>query len=380
MTKLQRIPAYRQAGRPDLKNRGRRRLSTDGARGVVDKAAVLTIRTMADPIDAIYDQPDAVGQLRAALGQDRLPHGVVFAGPPGVGKATTAVALAKHFLCDAGRDAYQMGLIDAGTHPDYHVITKELVRLTSKTSKATTLSIDVIRDHLVAPATKKTVTGRGKVFVVEEADLMQPPAQNALLKTLEEPAGRTLIVLLTPRPEDLLATILSRAQVFRFAALPDKTVFNRLKLRGVEPKAAEQATRIADGSLGLALRWAEDGVVEKSRDLFAHLDGLLAARPTADLGEWLRTAADAYAAKQLERDDLASKDNATRAGLGVYLRLTARHFRQAMRSTDAADPLERLCQGVDAVVRCEQYLDGNVNIALALQQLGSGLETLFVRR
>ncbi|MGC4032262.1 MAG: AAA family ATPase [Tepidisphaeraceae bacterium] len=335
---------------------------------------------MADPLGVIFDQTEAIGQIETALAAGRLPHGVIFAGPPGVGKFTTAKALAKKFLCDNGNDAYAMGLIDAGTHPDYHVITKELVRLTSKTSKATTLSIDVIRDHLVAPAMKKTVTGTGKVFIVEEADLMQAPAQNSLLKTLEEPAGRTLIVLLTPKPEDLLQTIRSRAQVFRFAALPDRTVFTQLKLRGIDPKTAEQATRIADGSLGLALKWTADGVVDRSRDLFAHLDGLIASRPTADLAEWLKAAADAYAEKQLERDDLASKDNATRDGIAVYLRLAARHFRQSLRATDDGDTLEKLCQGIDAVARCEQYLEGNVNIALALQQFGAGLETLFVRR
>lgn len=333
-----------------------------------------------DPLDAIFDQPEAIGQLRAALAGDRLPHGVVFSGPPGVGKATAAAALAKMFLCQSGTDAYQMGLIDAGTHPDYHVAYKELIRLIKPASKATEFPIDVVRRFVLEPAGLKSVTNRGKVFVLEEADLMNAYAQNALLKTLEEPNGRTLIVLLTQKPEDLLPTVRSRTQTFRFAALPDKTVFNQLKLRGVDPKAAEQATRIADGSLGLALKWTADGVVERSRDLFAHLDGLVAARSTVDLGDWLKTAADAYAAKALERDDLASKDNATRDGLAVYLRLTARHFRAALRSTDDADALERLCQGVDAVVRCEQYLDGNVNIALSLQQLGSGLESLFVRR
>ena len=295
----------------------------------------------------------------------------------GVGKGTTAVAMAKLFLCDQGEDAVGCRLIDAGTHPDFHVITKELIRLTSKTSKATTLSIDVIRDHLVAPAMKKSMTGKGKVFIVEEADLMQPPAQNSLLKTLEEPAGRTLIILLTPRPEDLLPTILSRAQVFRFGELSDKTVFNQLKLRGIDPKHAEAATKISDGSLGTAIRWIEDGVVERARDLNAHLDGLVQGRPTSDLGDWMKIAADAYAARQLEKDANASKDNATRNGLNIYLKLAARHFRAMLREPHDDETLERLCQAIDTIVRCETYLDGNVNIALALQQLGVAIDGLF---
>ncbi len=332
---------------------------------------------MIDLFSHILDQREPIDQILRAYQNQRLPHGVIFAGPVGVGKATTARALAKLFLCDEGEDPYAMGLIDAGTHPDYHVITKELVRLTSKTSKATTLSIDVVRDHLVTPAMKKTVTGKGKVFVVEEADLMQSAAQNSILKTLEEPAGRTLIVLLTPRPDDLLPTIRSRAQVFRFGQLSDKTVFNQLKLKGHDPKTAENATRLADGSLGIALRWIEDGVVDQARDLQSHLDGLMMGRPTADLADWLKAASDAYAARQIEKDELASKDNATRAGIGVYLSLAARHFRAALRTTNDEDRLERLCQAIDHVNRCELYLDGNVNIQLALQQLNAALNDLY---
>ena len=327
---------------------------------------------MVSAFSHILDQPSAIDAITTACASNRLPHGVIFAGPAGVGKFTTAVALAKLFLGEPR-------LIDAGTHPDFHVITKELIRLTSKTSKATTLSIDVIRDHLLAPAMRKSVLGAGKVFIVKEADLMQPVAQNAMLKTLEEPAGRTLIVLLTPRPDDLLPTIRSRAQVFGFGQLADKTVFTQLKLRGIDPTLAESATRIVDGSLGTALRWIEDDVIQHARDLSAHLDGLIQGRPTTDLADWFKQASDAYAARQIERDDNTSKDNATRIGLNIYLSLAARHFRaQLLTYADAPDALDPLCDAIDAVVRCERYLDGNVNIALALQQFGSSVQRRFV--
>ncbi len=333
---------------------------------------------MPDLFSHILDQSEPIEQILAAYKNERLPHGIVFAGPTGVGKATTARAVAKLFLCDEGNDPYLMGLIDAGTHPDYHVITKELVRLTSKTSKATTLSIDVVRTHLVEPAMMKSVTGKGKVFVVEEADLMQAPAQNSLLKTLEEPAGRALIILLTPKPEDLLSTIRSRTQVFRFGTLSDKTIFNQLKLRGHEPKLAEAATRLADGSLGIAIQWIEDGVIPKAQELSSHADGLIFGRPTADLADWLKAASDAYAARQIEKDELASKDNATRNGINLYLTLLARHFQQAMRQTEDENQLEQLCQSIDLIHQTTGYMESNVNISLALQQLGSSLERLFL--
>lgn len=158
--------------------------------------------------DSIFGQDEAVAALREAWLADRLPHGIIFAGPAGVGKATTARTLAQLFLCEhpSGDDACgkceSCRVMPAGNHPDYHVITKELIRYHDKTgkSKGIDLSINVVRPELIEPASRKAVMGRGKVFIVEEADLMNANAQNAILKTLEEPAGRTLIVLLTDQP------------------------------------------------------------------------------------------------------------------------------------------------------------------------------------
>ena len=158
---------------------------------------------------------------------------------------------------------------------------------------------------------------------------MQSAAQNSLLKTLEEPAGRSLIILLTVKPDDLLPTIRSRTQVVRFGSLSDKTVFTQLKLRNIDPQTAEYATRIVDGSLGTAMQWINDGVIDQARDLGAHLEGLINGRPTTDLGDWLKTAAESYAAKQIEKDDNTSKDNATRNGIAIFLRLASRYFQKA---------------------------------------------------
>src|SRR6185295_1770830 len=111
------------------------------------------------------------------------------------------------------------------------VITKELIRYHDRTgkSKGINLSIDVIRPELIEPAGRKAVMGRGKVFVIEQADLMTAQSQNALLKTLEEPAGRTLIILLTDQPGGLLPTIRSRCQTVRFAPLDAKVVERELR-------------------------------------------------------------------------------------------------------------------------------------------------------
>jgi DNA polymerase III subunit delta' len=341
--------------------------------------------------NAIFGQSDAIDSLRRAYLADRLPHGLIFAGPTGVGKATTVCALAKLFLCEQPKSDSPCGrcescrLVESGNHPDSHVITKELIRYHDKTgkSKGINLSIDVIRPELIEPASRKAVMGRGKVFVIEQAEVMTAQSQNALLKTLEEPAGRALIVLLTDQPDALLPTIRSRCQTVRFAALDPALAARELVKRGQDKALAARAAELASGSLGVALKWIEDGVIEPAEQLLGQLDGLFAGRLPDDLPGWFRKAADAYAERQMQRDELGSKDQATREGLALYLHLAAEHVRRRLEqfggggagsSGAASVELERACAAIDAIARAEQYLDANVNIPLVFQQLAATLE------
>jgi DNA polymerase III delta' subunit len=333
----------------------------------------------------IFGQDEAIGWLRRAVEADRLPHGLIFAGPSGVGKATTARALGTAFLCENPKGADACGtcescrVMEADNHPDFHEIAKEHIRYHDKTgkSKGITLSINVVRPELIEPASRKAVMGRGKVFVIEQADLMNDDAQNAMLKTLEEPAGRTLIVLLTDQPGALLPTIRSRCQVVRFAPLEESLVRRELERRKVDKQTATDAAAIAEGSLGLALKWIEDGVVERARDLTSQIDRLLRGQPPEDLPRWLDDAAKAYAEKQLERDELASKDQATREGLTLYLHIAATRFRKRLAEMADGEELDRACTGIDALVRAEEYIHSNVNVGLTLQNLDVTIELTF---
>lgn len=325
----------------------------------------------------IFGQDAVVASLRGAMAADRLAHGLIFAGKEGVGKATCAAALAAFFLCekpgsdDACGKCAACRAIASANHPDYHIITKELARLHDKTgaSKATQLSIQVIRHDLAEPASRKTVLGRGKVFVVEQAELMTAAAQNAMLKTLEEPLGRTLIVLLTSHVSELLPTIRSRCQAFHFAALDPKLVVAELRRRGIESATAELAANLADGSLGVALRWIEDDILKSAADVAESIDQILSGK-SSELADLLRKRADAFAEKVLARDELASKDSAVRNGLGMYLGIVARQVRRRLEEPAIS---ERACAAIDALARAEKYLDANVNIALVMEQLSANI-------
>jgi DNA polymerase-3 subunit delta' len=329
----------------------------------------------------ILAQDRAIDTLRRAFLADRLPHGLIFAGPTGVGKGTTALALATLFLCERPKGDQPCGKCDSclamngGNHPDYHVIVKELIRYHDKTgkSKGTSLSIHVIKAELNAKAANKSIMGRGKVFVVEQAELMEGPAQNSMLKTLEEPAGRTLIILLTDQPDSLLSTIRSRCQRVLFNALPDDIVAVELKRRGVSDADARDAAAFARGSIGLALKWIEDGVLPRAREVAAAFDSIFDGGPVDDLWGLFKKSADSYAEKQLERDELSSKDQATREALGLYLRIAAEHLRARLTDDDEST-IERAAHIIEAIVRSEEYLDANVNMPLVFQQLAVSIE------
>ena len=362
---------------------------------------------MPPKLDDILGQSTAIEALTAAMSSGRLAHSLVFAGPAGVGKSTTARALAAWWLCEnAGKPLAAKSrksaapshnacgscpscrLMDTGTHPDYHLITRQLIRYHDKTgkSKGIDLSIQVLRPELIEPAGRKSSLGHGKAFVIEEAHLMNAAAQNGILKTLEEPPGSaddrgTLIILLADQPESLLPTIRSRCRIVTFAALPAPIVKAGLTQRGIAESDAAQAAEMSDGSLGGAMNLIEDGMIEPAKDLCGRLDRLIdgSGQIADDIGEFLKSAAEAFGQRRIDKDELASKDAATREGLATYLRLMSQQLRRRLEASSAAGSptagksMENICRAIDAIAMTDRYLDANVNVAVALQQLSAAL-------
>ncbi len=339
----------------------------------------------------IFDQTAAVTFLAGAYKAQRLPHGLIFAGPEGVGKWTTALALAGVVLCPhatmdrAGGWPVACGKCDScramtnEAHPDFHYVHRQLILSLKPNHKATELAIDVVREYLIKPANLKTKLGHGKVFVIEQAEYMSHEAQNALLKTLEEPQGQTLIILLTDKPTELLPTIHSRCQMVRFGGLAHERIVRELIGRGVESSIADDAARLAEGSLGIALKWSQEGVIEHARQLIRQLGDILdSGRPDAlKLQGLINNAVKEYADRQTSENKQISRTQAQREAMLIYLNLIALVLRQRLRQTSDAQMLEYYCSCIDGVVRAEDYLESNVAGSLVLQQLGVCLEGQF---
>jgi DNA polymerase-3 subunit delta' len=226
--------------------------------------------------DEIAGQERAVAALRRAIAAGRLGHAYLFAGPPGVGKRTTALALARACICPlapgsgCGRCA-DCQLIAAGSHPDLFI--EDLARARAERPTAAYLSIEQVR-RVRAQLAMRPVRGAHKICVIEPAERLTPDAQNALLKTLEEPAGTATLILVTSNPDALLPTIRSRCQCVRFAPLADDLVERLLIAEGTDAEAARLAATLADGSLDAARNLADGDLAERCRELHAELDRL----------------------------------------------------------------------------------------------------------
>jgi DNA polymerase-3 subunit delta' len=218
----------------------------------------------------VFCQDKAIGTLQRAFSAGKVPHAYIFAGAEGVGKFKTAREWAKLLLCknpaiendfaDSCGLCQSCKLFEAGSHPDFYHVYKELVEFTKEPKGRKTpvdLPIDVIREFLIEKVFTKPSFSQRKVFVVSEAEKLNASSQNALLKVLEEPPEYCCIILLCTRMEKLLPTTKSRCQTVRFGPIDEARIIEKLREMHLEQKQAQYFARLSQGSLGAACRWAQ---------------------------------------------------------------------------------------------------------------------------
>ena len=364
----------------------------------------------------IFCQDRAIGTLQRAMAAGRVPHAYIFAGPEGVGKFTTAREWAKLLLCEKPaaselktQNSELKTLIDscgkclscmkfeAGAHSDFQRVYKELLPFTkegkNKTPTPIELPIDVIREFLVEKVGSRPTLSQRSVFVVEEAQKLNPASQNALLKTLEEPPHYCSIILLCTRLEDLLPTTRSRCQIVTFGTIDEKLIIKTIM--GKMPMPPEEAlywARFSQGSLGVSLQWAAVKLDEGS--VFAIKKQLVERLVHYELGdavtfgEWLgKQAKEIAEAWEKLQKDTSAKDIGRRATNGVLAmlatalndimklnvgmgeRLINEDQRRLIVELAKKYDAEAAAAGIAAIYKSMEWLEASVNEKLIFEEL-----------
>ena len=276
---------------------------------------------------------------RAALG-GTLPPSLIFGGPEGVGKRRAAVALAQIFNCAAPSATDACGTcasctrIARGVHPDVLIV---------EPGETGAIKIDQVRDAIERSA-YRPFEGRRRAVIVDQADAMASEAQNAMLKTLEEPPGASTFVLVTSRPDVLLPTVRSRCQCLRFGRLSPGEVASVLEAaHGYTASDAHAAAAAADGSIGRALEGSSEDYAE-AREAAAAL--LTEVGSSQDPRRRLESA-KALAGGSTDRDELGRRLRAAGSMLRDLGALLSRADGRALANADITPLLERLLKSFD---------------------------------
>ncbi len=244
----------------------------------------------------ILGHDDVVEQFRRALTRGRLASSFLFVGPQGIGKRTFAVKLAAALLCETRPEEAldpcgtcpACAQVAAGTHPDLEIVSKPKDRAT--------IPLDLLvgdkehRGHqgLCHHLALKPYRGGRKIALIDDADYLNPEGANSLLKTLEEPPPRSVLILVGTSPARQLPTIRSRCQMIRFFPLPADAVAELLVARELidDPEQAWRLAERAGGSIERALQLAAPELWTFRGSLYGHLvcpvlDSVRASREVA---------------------------------------------------------------------------------------------------
>jgi len=226
----------------------------------------------------VIGQTRVVSLLQRSLEAGTLAHAYLLVGPPHVGKMTLALNLAQALNCTAGErpcgECASCRKIAAANHADVQVIG---LLQNEDAAEAKLISTDQI-EQVQHSASLPPFEGEYKVFIIDGAELLSTEAANRLLKTLEEPVGRVVFILLTTNDSLLLATVVSRCQRLELTPLAAAGVEAALTSRGIEPQRARLLARLCHGCPGWALAAAsDDGLLEQREEALDRLLGVITA-------------------------------------------------------------------------------------------------------
>lgn len=207
----------------------------------------------------------SVEKLRSAVVRRAPRHAFLLTGVPSLGKRTLATRFAQALLCDRpvdGNPCFECGScrrVLRGSHPDisFFSLDRQNVLAGEKGTTASTLTIETARS-ISAQAPLRPMNGDWRFVIVDDAELLLPDAQEALLKTIEEPPPFLVLLLISSDLEAMLPTIRSRCELFELSAVAVVEIERFLQESGIDAETAQAAATLSNGAPGWAIRAAND--------------------------------------------------------------------------------------------------------------------------
>ena len=324
----------------------------------------------------IHGHDRVVEQFRSALSRGRLASTFLFVGPAGVGRRMFALKLAQALLCseraaealDPCGDCDACRQVAALTHPDLEMIGKPAARSFIPVEMFIGDKEHRMREGLCHNLALKPFMGGRKIAVIDDADYLNQEGANCLLKTLEEPPPRSVLILIATSASRQLPTIRSRCQMVRFAPLSVEVVAQLLVEQGVvdDREQAERLAAVSEGSLERASELADDALWSFRQQLFARL-----AEPNFSSVAMTKMVGDFV-------DHAGREASARRGRLRQVITFVADFYRAEMRAasgeaTGEGDDLVA-AERVDRCLEALEHVDRNANqatlIACWLDELG----------
>jgi len=320
----------------------------------------------------------AVSLLRRSLEKGSLAHAYLFVGPPHVGKMTLALNLAQALNCGSAEppcgECGSCQKIASAKHADVNVIGLISGDDSKKAKPRAEIGIDQIR-QMQSSVSLPPFEGEYKVFIIEGAEMLSIEAANSLLKTLEEPVGRAVFILLATNDRLLPETVVSRCQRLELPPLSTSEVEAALSSRwGVEPSKTRLLARLSHGCLGWAvLAASDDDLLEQRAERLERL--LEVVNAGYDVGF-------AYAAQLAAQ--FSQNRRAVRGVLDLWLdwwrdlllakagcveMITNVDFKAVLVKQSGTYSMARIRSVIESVQAAGEHLGHNVNPRLALETL-----------
>lgn len=317
-----------------------------------------------------------------AVASGREGHAYVFCGPDGIGRKSFAAEFAKALLCTApGKGGEACGncpacrLTAAGTNPDYTIVRGEENRAT--------VGVETVRQLEEDIATAPTVSRR-KIYVIDRSEKLTPQAQNALLKTIEEPPEYVMIILICSNPSLLIDTVRSRVLRLDFARNTPEEVLAAYRSssdgsggRTLSAEDEEMIVSYSDGIIGRALAFRDFGLFEGLRSRL--FDVLMLLKNSK--GTFMRRFTDFFSDKSNAeyRDFLFFELTSIERDVAVFLRfgnaapLQNTQFRNKITELSEAGGLRGWEKAADLTAEAYRLTGQNVNFRSAVANLAAGI-------